>query len=746
MSRKVVSFLLLASLIMGVFSVSVGAETDDARLYSVYGNGMLFEQNKAAIFAGEGNPDSIIKVQLLNANYWPVRTGSSRVNSDGTFEVSFVAPAGSYEEYTVELTQDGDLFAKLDGVVFGELWLASGQSNMQFPLGQSVAGLEMMNINKKLSKWLRVCMEPAYPTYNGTNTIPVDPQNDIIGVTWINGEDYAVYNMSAVAYFFAEELMNELNVPVGIINSSLGGSSIRSWLSREAIDSDNVLKEKFINGGLYINRSDWNESQADIYLDMTANYNLRTHAYRNFRPSGLIWYQGETDLIYRIGTDVYAHSFDALQQMYTDMFDYGEEYFPIVYTQIAPFDYGEHALSDWNFNYTQMQSILPESRAMVTIYDLPLTYPESAGVIHPSTKQPVGERMAKAALGMVYGKNKTYTAATVKNYEIKNSSIYVTLNNVGDGIKSDDSFLNGFAISADDGIYVQAQAEIIDTNTVRIWNDDIQRPASASYACCTLNTYSSLYTTVDGEKFIPVSPFVTKVIPDAVYWTDKTWAECETDKAWHLLPDPHSAEFDTWKAEGAETELTNSSAYSGEKGLNITATNKNFTVKPVQLYTIDEGPKPFSDTETNWSNYGKISFMARNNSATDITLNAVRIYADAYRWYSPAISGTKDSSYVLPADGEWHEITLDLDSLYLFGNECGFTYANEKLTYTFKFELAFSSPESNANLSIDQFRFGASDAEAGTRYEADMSEADNIFEVISAMFTALIGFFANMFR
>ncbi len=745
MYKRVISVLLTVAIFIGVVGISASAAETDAKLYTVYGDGMLFAQDKDAIFAGEGNPGSIIKVLLLNENAWPIRTGSSKVSADGTFEVSFVAPTGSYKEYSVVLTQDNNEFAVLDNVVFGELWLASGQSNMQFPLGQSLTGIEMMNTGKKLSKWLRVLLEPAYPTYNGTNAIPVEPQNNIIGAKWINGESSEIYGISAVGYFFAEKLMEELDMPVGIINSALGGSSIRSWLSREAIDADTLLKNEFKNKGMYIEKSEWDENGTDIYIDMTANYNLRTHAHRNFRPSGLIWYQGETDLLRNIGSDLYSSSFDALQQMYTDMFDCKDGFFPIVFTQLAPYDYTHYTLPKWNYNYTQMQSTLPEYRAVVTINDLPLNFLPEAGVIHPSAKQPVGERMAKAALGMVYGKADTYTAASFQSAEIKDASIYITLKNCGDGLVADSSFINGFAVCGEDGIYVQAQAEIISDNTVKVWSDNVPSPVSASYAYCNLNNYANLYSTIGGEKYLPVSAFVTKPAESAVYWSDKTWAECELDKVWHLLPDPHSAEFNTWEAEGAEVSINNSSAYSGESGLNIKATGNSFRVNPVQLYEIDQKDKPFREFDTDWSNYEKISFMARNNGTSAITLNAVKIYVDAYRWYSPAVEGTGNSTFTLPADGEWHEITLDLDSLYLFGNECGFTYANEKLNYTFKFELDFSCEDKDAEMNIDQFRFAASAAQTGTRFEADINEADNALEFISAIFTMFIGFFANLF-
>lgn len=744
MFKKLIS-LILASVILGGLCFTAEAENSNARLYTVYGDGMLFEQNKEVIFAGEGGkPGSIIKVQLLNENSWPILSSSAKVNNDGTFKVSFVALPGSYNEYSAVLTEDGNEFAKIEDIVFGELWLASGQSNMQFPLGQSIKGLEMMNNAVLGSKWLRVLIEPVYPTYNGTNAIPADPQNDIIDAKWINGESTEIYGMSAVAYFFAEKLMNELDMPVGILNSSLGGSTIRSWLSREAIDADGLLKQELKNADYYIEKSDWNENTADIYNDMTANYNLRTHAYKNFRPSGLIWYQGETDLLFAKGSDLYTHSFDALQQMYTDMFDCKDEFFPVIYTQIAPYDYVPYALPEWNCNYAQIQSALPKSRAMITINDLTLTYLPEAGVIHPSSKQPVGQRMATAALGMVYGKSETYTAASLKSSVIKDGCIFVTLSNCGDGIIADGNIINGFAICGKDGVYIQAEAEIVSADTVRIRSDEVTDPVSASYAYCTLNTYANLYSTINGEKLFPVSTFITKQVDNAVYWSDKSWADCELEKAWHLLPDPHSAEFDTWKAEGADVAISADSAYSGGNGLRILSNESKFTVKPTHLYKIDGKDKSFADTDTNWSNYNKISFYVRNNGDTEVTLDTLRIYVNSYSWYSPAVKGTKDSSLEIPADGEWHKITFDLDSLYLKGNECGFTYANEKLDNVFKFQLEFSGE--NADISIDEFRFAPSAESLDTRFEANIADADNPFEFISALFTMFIGLFANMFK
>ncbi|MBQ8027738.1 MAG: hypothetical protein IJ261_06445, partial [Clostridia bacterium] len=217
MSKKIIS-LLLVLVIMACCTTAAFATDNTVKLYNVYGDGMLFAQNKDAILAGEGTPGSTVKVQLFNENSLPIRTGWTKVEQDGTFAVSFSAPAGGYKEYSIVLTQDSYQFATLENIVFGELWLASGQSNMMYPLIQTQTGLDMLEKGQELNKWLRVFMEPAYPTYNGTNAIPVDPQCNIEGAAWTLGDNPNIYSMSAVAYFFAEEMMAELDMPIGILN------------------------------------------------------------------------------------------------------------------------------------------------------------------------------------------------------------------------------------------------------------------------------------------------------------------------------------------------------------------------------------------------------------------------------------------------------------------------------------------------------------------------------------------------
>ena len=147
MLKKVISLLLCLPLV-ACCGAPVSATNTTAQLYNVYGNGMLFQQNEKAILSGTAKSgDSITLLLLDKENQLVARSDATAV--DGTFTISFNAPAGSFSEYTIILKCNSVEFARLTDVVFGELWLASGQSNMMYPLGQSKVGSKMMEDGEK---------------------------------------------------------------------------------------------------------------------------------------------------------------------------------------------------------------------------------------------------------------------------------------------------------------------------------------------------------------------------------------------------------------------------------------------------------------------------------------------------------------------------------------------------------------------------------------------------------------------
>ena len=741
MYKKLVAILLVLCMIMA-FVPSAFADGTTAKLYTFFGDGMLFKQNEEAVITGTAEAGSKITAELYNAENALVASGETDALHDGTFAVSFMSPAGGYDEYTVVLKCNNAEFEKLENIVFGELWIANGQSNMQYPLAQAKRGREMFARQEKLSEWLRVLLVPAIPEYKGsTELAPADPQKDIPGAQWVTGENPVVYSMSAVAYFFAEELLEELDMPVGVLNVSLGGTSIASWISRGAIDGDTQVKNDFVSSGDYIEKSDWDEKNYNISVDMTINYNLKMEALKNFRVSGMIWYQGESDIMMGWSGERYARAFDLMQRSYTELYEYKDGLMPIIYTQLAPYYYSDEGynLTDMNIAFTDIQKQRPESRAVVSVNDIPVTFIPEAGLIHPESKEEISDRMAYAAMGLVYGEYETYTAPTLKNAEIKEGSIYVSFNNIGNGVTSKGDTVYGFALCGKDGVYVQANAEIIAENSVRIWSENVAEPCSASYAYCVSNQRANLYATDENGFAMPVSPFVTDKNYNTHFYKDKIWVDCEDEFIWHTETDALSNFYSSWTGENVVLSAAENDAFSGTKGMNIKATDKSFSVSPIVTYQDGNNVEPFFDTDTDYSDYSEMSFYVKNNGENEAVFEGVKFTKDSVFWYT-AFSGE-----VIPADGAWHKITVNLNRVHLFGNECGFGYTNERLDNVVNIEFMFTSLSDNSDIGFDCVRFTPSTEKVSAGFDADVADADNAFEFVSALFVRFIGLFANLF-
>ncbi len=742
MIKKIIACVLSAILVLSLAGTGFAANAPSVT-YSYYGNGMLFEQNEEAIITGTTAPGGMVYLALYDSNGSEVAKGQCQADRSGNFAVSFMAPEGGYEQYTVILSDSNGEFKRINNVVFGELWISSGQSNMQYPLAQAAVGRDMFARGELLSEWLRVLLVPAIPAYKGAEgNCPLYPQTDIPGSKWVTGEDASVYNVSAVAYFFAAKLMEELDMPVGILNISLGGSSIESWLSRDAIDSDADVKNHLINKGRYIELSQWDEFGQSIYHDMTVNYNLKVQALKNFRVSGMVWYQGETDYMLGYNEDYYTKAFDLMQRTYTDVFEYEDGLLPIIYTQLASYGYDDTlGLVDWNINYTEMQKARPESRAVVTIYDLPLTFLPEVGAIHPETKKEIGERMAYCAGGLIYGNDNITSAPYVWGSEVADGSVYVKFKNTGDGLVSKGDTLYGFAVCSTDGIYVKANAEIVDRNTVKIWSDDVTSPVSASYAYSLTNGRANLFAGEKGEAILPVSQFVTDKSVGAHYWEDKIWAECDQEKIWHNDTDVTTGFYDTWTGKNADVSVSDNCVTAVKKD-----NKKNFSVMPNIFYKDGVILEPFTDVDVNYSYYGKVTFLLRNNGERDVTFKGMRFYKNDATWHSAAVDATGENSIVIPADGQWHTVTLNLNRLYLHGNEGGIIYSNKKLEEVSKIELCFSSPMAeSSSVSVDNISFTPETGEEDP-FSVSFENADNVFEYICALFVSFIGLIADIFR
>lgn len=745
--KIIVSAVLCVCFILGVAPLTFAEEGTSAVLDNLYGDGMLFQQKKNAVITGKGKGGAEVSCELKDDGGKTVAKAKTVENKKGGFNLSFTAPAGGYKSYTIDFYEDGVLFRTLNDVVFGELWLASGQSNMQYSFVMSDTYAQ----NSERSPWLRFLHVETFATYNGNpDEFPIEAQQDFEkgSCRWLKGTDN-INNISAVSVYFAQKLEKELQMPVGVIASNLGGSLLISWLSRETVESDPAFADYSKNfESLYLSTEEWNSSKVDWYRTMTANYNKKIAPLHNLKIAGMLWYQGESEILMDWEIGYYTRGLELLQSSYSELFGFEGEKMPFIATQVAPYAYGDSRLSLHNDEFISFQNADPSSRAVTTIYDVDLGYLKEMGGIHPAAKQPVGERMAACAEGLVYGKSDCYTAATVESTRIDGSDFYVTFKNTGDGLKIEGSRAVGFALCDDSGVYVQADAEIVNSNTVRIFSDEVENPVGAAYAFSENNHEANLYSTLNGGNFLPAAPFATEKDGGELYWEDPAWARCDSSDGFLLAGDSFSGIRNLWNAENAQITADEDNAYKGGC-LNIVSDSakKKFSVSP--LYSYKDG----SDTEyyeiglRDWSKYKTVTVMVRNNGENDVQLDKMKIYTNSVTWFSSDVNESRGDSVLIPADGQWHKLTFDLERLYLFGNECGAVYSRRKLDNINGFELCFKDGKNHSSdISIDEFRFSADGSEgARGKFEKCVSLADDPWEFFCSLFSTLFSLIAGIF-
>lgn len=708
--KKLISFSLMLALLtpmMALGSAAAPSAGANAALYEIYGDGMLFQQSVPATVAGTAKNGAAITAVLYDAAGSRIAAGET-VASDGVFAVTFDAPAGGFAEYMLEVSADGEPFRTLSGVVFGDLWLAAGQSNMGYPYVQAEGYVSPQACATERKSWVRILLAPDIPLYKGSHDLhPALPQNDIPGSRWVSANDEAAMGCSAVGYWFAADLAERLDVPVGIASLPLGGSSIISWLSRETIEGDADLLAHVKADGFYHALEGFDESGINVFQDMSTLFNQKVAPLQSFHPKGLIWYQGENEVFFGWERGRYSHAFDLMQDSYTAFFGL-EAPLPMIVSQLASYHYANNeAVIRRNLEFTAMQQSRPDARAVVTGYDYAPTFYPEAGSIHPMSKEHLGRRMSFAAQGLVYGLHDgAYTAASLKESRVADGGVYVTLNDTGDGLACDGSFLSGFCAAGADGVFVPAEAEIVAPDTVFIHAPGVEEPAAASYACALSNDDANLWATLDGEKTMPVSPFVTEAGEGFRFWQRAPWMDCEAAQSWHNMDrTEYSGYFDTWSAEGAAVAIESGSAFAGDNGLRVSAEKKRFSVSPVLTYERDGKNVRFSDQKQDWSGFSALTVQVRNTGKAPVTVEALRLVNAPATVFTPAVRDTGSKRAVIPADGQWHEIVFDLNALHLGGAETGAVFGSSAIDSVKSVTLQFSCAEKNAALDVDDFRF-----------------------------------------
>ena len=732
------AFVLLLCICLLASAVPAFAAGPAARLYNVYGDGMLFQRDTDAVLAGEAPDGSLIAAELYDGSGSLVADGSATA-ADGRFTVSFPAPAGGYDTYTVKASCGGAVFAELKNVVFGELWLAFGQSNMEYPLYYTPEGKEMSAAGEAGPHDLHVLHLPV-PQIDGVYQTRYLPQTDAVSCRWFTADDPYVYNMSAPGYFFGVKLQEALDMPVGVLSVPLGGSCIAPWLSREAIDGDPVVRQHLIDDGRYFGEEYWSTANCAMHIDMTNLYNVNIAPLTHFRPQGAIWYQGCSDLSLGHSADYYRDCFDLLQDSYTKDFGYKKGRMPFIFTQLACYDYGQGPFRVTEFNevFTDLAKADPASRGEVTIYDLSLAFNEM-GYIHPMTKKPVGERMFMLAQSLVYGKKTPSSAAYCTGAEVRDGSVYLTFANAYGGLRFAGGTPRGFAVCGEDGVAVEADAEIVSNDTVRVYSEFVPQPVAATYAAGSWSQRANLWSVYGDELFLPAAP--VGILDPAVKhdYADNAWMNCEDMTFFRSGGDP--GEIEAWTATGCSVCLETAEAAEGDGALRVSSLAPLFTLSPNVSRKDGGKTKVFDNVDGNWSDYGTLRLQVKNCGKAPVRLNEIRLYTSEAGYYTPVCRGTGLKGCTVPADGKWHLVTFDLNRLLLLG--AGVETTNEKLTEVKRIQLKWEG--ANAELLLDDVRVLSENgaAEQGSALKGVVARLKALFTALRDMLLSFFGLSAD---
>lgn len=440
-------FILL--LLFAVFSVHA-----ELKLPAIFGNNMMLQQNTKVKVWGWTNKGQTITV----IPSWSSQKFTVQSDYTGRWAVEIDTPAAGYQTYNITVSDDKDKLT-FHNILIGEVWLCSGQSNMEMPMkgfkNQPIQGGNEA-IFKSKNKNIRLI------TVKRTSSLT--PADDIIG-EWQEATPETVKEFSATAYFYGKLLNEMLDVPVGLILSSWGGSWIESWMSKEMLSGFNEIK-------LPQTEEDIKEKNRTP----TTLYNGMINPIAGYTIKGCIWYQGESN--YDRATQ-YTALFPKMVSEWRKLWGQGE--FPFYYCQIAPYDNPPEKHGDFNAAFlreAQYKSagLIPNS-GMVVLMDI-----GEEKCIHPRDKKTGGERLAMMALAKTYGmRGYAYESPVFKEMEIEGNKAILSFDNAPMWLTSYGKEPAEFEIAGADKVFYPAKAEI-KRSKVEVYSDKVDVPVAVRYA------------------------------------------------------------------------------------------------------------------------------------------------------------------------------------------------------------------------------------------------------------------------
>ncbi len=471
---------------------------------------MVLQRDVPVPLWGTAEPNEKITVKFGD------KTLNTQAAADGAWSVKLPAtPAGGPHE--IAITDSHGTITTLSEVLFGEVWVCSGQSNMQMNVGGSDGAKEA----------IAAADHPQIRLFTIPNHTADTPQNDTPG-KWEICSPKTVPGFSAAGYFFGVELHKSLGVPIGLINTSWGGTPAESWATRESLEAnpslqsiakrwDDVIanynpeKAKQIhNEAIEKWKIDAEKAKADGKpapkrpnppdnphknpWRAATLYNAMISPLVRMPVAGAIWYQGESN----VGRAAqYRVLFPAMIQSWRD--NWHQPKMPFYFVQIAPYRYradnGLACAELWDAQFHTLKTV--PNTGMAVISDV-----GNVADIHPRNKIEVGRRLALWALAKTYGKNIVYSGPIYQDIKVEGNKIRVSFDSVGGGLAARDGKpLMHFAIAGDDQKF-EAAVATIDGKTIVVQSDKIAKPVAVRFAW-----HEEAEPNLMNKEGLPASPF-----------------------------------------------------------------------------------------------------------------------------------------------------------------------------------------------------------------------------------------------
>ena len=487
----------------------------DVKLHTLFGDHMVLQSGVKAPVWGTADPGEQVKVTLGTAS------AQATADSVGRWKVELgpLEAGGPFE-----MTVAGKNTVTLHDVAVGEVWICSGQSNMEMAVGNSPRAWGGVDNAKQE---IAAGDYPMIRHFAVKKAVAGKPQSEVIG-QWVVATPETVGEFTAVGYFFGREIHEALNVPVGLIHTSWGGTPAEAWSSEQALAGDPDLasitkswQEKLAGYPQLLDKyreqlTQWDEAarRAEAegkvapmppeFPDDPRSNSWRASGLFNgmiaplipYGIRGAIWYQGESnaDRAYQ-----YRKLFPAMIEDWRRA--WGEGDFPFLFVQLANYIQDYAPKTSWaELREAQFMAWSLPKAGMATVVDI-----GDPNDIHPKNKQELGRRLALAAEAIAYGKDVVYAGPIYGSMKTEGAAIRIIFKHVSGGLiaKGAGKTLRGFEIAGEDRKFVPAEAKI-SGDTILVHSAQVPHPVAVRYAWAD-NPQCSLY----GKSGLPAYPFRT---------------------------------------------------------------------------------------------------------------------------------------------------------------------------------------------------------------------------------------------